>query len=81
MNDPLGSGSPPDRDGAGTVLVSWNEAAGVVRSVGPFPRRRAEALVAAYRRLAPQREWWVEALPREVAVLRLGRLSRRRVHR
>jgi hypothetical protein len=65
--------------GAGAqCFLASQDADGSVRSIGPFPRERAEALVGVYGRMYPNQTCWVEALPEQVRALHLGRVRRLR---
>ena len=59
-------------------MIHWKDADGSGRSAGPLSRRRAESLVKAYQEISPQRCYRVERLPRELEILQVGRISRRR---
>ncbi len=62
---------------AGTeCLLASRDADGSIRSVGPFSRERAEALVQVYGRMYPNQACWIEPLPKEVSALHLGRVNR-----
>ena len=57
-------------------LLASKDSDGSVRSVGPFSRERAEALVQVYGRMYPNQTCWIEPLPSEVQNLHVGRVSR-----
>lgn len=57
-------------------LLASKDADGSIRSVGPFSRERAEALVQVYGRMYPDQACWIEPLPKEVSALQLGRVNR-----
>lgn len=59
-------------------FLASRDADGSVRSVGPFSRERAEALVQVYGRMYPDQTCWVEALPEQVRTLHMGRVRRPR---
>jgi hypothetical protein len=62
-------------------LLASKDADGSVRSVGPFSRERAEALLQVYGRMYPNQTCWIEPLPNELKNLHLGRVSRLRAAR
>jgi hypothetical protein len=57
-------------------LLASRDVDGSVRSVGPFSRERAEALVQVYGRMYPDQACWIEPLPKEIQDLHLGRVNR-----
>jgi hypothetical protein len=59
-------------------LVTSKDADGSVRSIGPFSRERAEALVQVYGRMYPGQTCWLEPLAKEVQALHTGRVQRHR---
>jgi hypothetical protein len=66
-----------DEDNTECLLTS-KEADGSVRSIGPFSRERAEALVQVYGRMYPNQTCWLEPLAQEVRALHTGRVQRHR---
>jgi hypothetical protein len=68
-----------DVETASHYMVTWDDGDGSERSAGPFPRGRAESLVAAFREMAPQRTYYVRRMPEAVDALQLGRIQRRRI--
>jgi hypothetical protein len=65
-----------DETASAECLIASKDADGSVRSVGPFSRDRAEALVQVYGHMYPGQTCWIEPLPREIQTLHLGRVSR-----
>jgi hypothetical protein len=59
-------------------LLTSKDADGSVRSIGPFSRERAEALVQVYGRMYPAQTCWLEPLAKEVQALHTGRVQRHR---
>ena len=59
-------------------LLTSKDADGSVRSIGPFSRERAEALVQVYGQMYPSQTCWVEPLAKEVLALHTGRVQRQR---
>jgi hypothetical protein len=59
-------------------LLASKDADGSVRSIGPFSRGRAEALVQVYGRMYPNQTCWVAPLAKEVQALHTGRVQRPR---
>ena len=60
-------------------LLAYRDADGVVSSVGPLSRERAEALVEVYGRMYPNQTCWVEPLPKQVETLQTGKVRRARL--
>ena len=59
-------------------LLTSKDADGSVRSIGPFSRERAEALVQVYGQMYPSQTCWVEPLAKEVLALHTGRVQKHR---
>jgi hypothetical protein len=59
-------------------LLTSKDADGSIRSIGPFSRDRAEALVQVYGRMYPNQTCWLEPLAQEVRALHTGRVQRHR---
>ncbi len=57
-------------------LLTSRDADGSVRSIGPFSRERAEALVQVYGQMYPSQTCWVEPLAKEILALHTGRVQR-----
>ena len=62
-------GSPGGSESGNECLLASRDADGTVRSIGPFARERAEALVQVYGAMYPNETCWVEPLPEPVQTL------------
>jgi hypothetical protein len=71
-------GSPGGTADGAECLLASRDADGTVRSIGPFARERAEALVQVYGSMYPDQTCWVEPLPEAVQTLHTGRVHRHR---
>ena len=60
-------------------FLASQDADGSVRSIGPFSRERAEALVQVYGHMYPNQTCWVEPLPEQVQALHMGRVQPHRL--
>jgi len=71
----------PDGTGYGDeCLLASRDADGTIRSIGPFARERAEALVQVYGNMYPNQTCWVEPLPEPVQTLHTRVQRHRRDH-